>query len=72
MDTGLFCGIMTEAGNTIDQFAFDQMCLPTGWFHMTYNCDCGEVWEDEWECACNDKCPLCNKEVEPYKFEEVE
>lgn len=46
--------------------------LGTGWYHLYYNCECGEVWEDEWDCACNDRCPACNKEIEPYKVEEVE
>lgn len=72
MDTGLFAGVMTEAGSTIDQFAFDQMLPPTGWYHLYYNCECGEVWENEWDCACTDECPVCNKEIEPYKVEEVE
>lgn len=43
--------------------------MKTGWYHLYYNCSCGEVWEDEWDCACNDKCPVCNKEIEPYKVE---
>jgi hypothetical protein len=24
-------------------------------------------WSDTWSCMCNDKCPICNKEIEPYK-----
>lgn len=31
-----------------------------------YRCPCGEEWDDEWSCACNDRCPACNKEVTPY------
>lgn len=31
-----------------------------------YRCPCGEEWEDQWESTCNDKCPACNKEIEPY------
>jgi len=31
-----------------------------------YVCECGHEWEDEWDCACNDRCPACNKEIEPY------
>lgn len=31
-----------------------------------YLCECGHEWEDEWDCACNDRCPACNKEIEPY------
>lgn len=35
-----------------------------------YKCPCGEEWQDHWDCACNDKCPKCNKEIEPYESEE--
>lgn len=31
-----------------------------------YLCPCGEKWEDRWDSCCNDKCPSCNKEIEPY------
>jgi hypothetical protein len=33
---------------------------------------CGEEWDDEWSCMCNDECPVCHKEIEPYKSEEIE
>lgn len=29
-------------------------------------------WVDEWSCACNDKCPECNAEIEPYDFDELD
>jgi len=33
-----------------------------------YRCPyCQTEWEDEWDCACNDSCPHCNKEIEPYE-----
>jgi hypothetical protein len=32
----------------------------------------GTEWSDEWSCACNDKCPTCNKEIEPYESEEID
>lgn len=33
-----------------------------------YRCPlCGEEWEDEWDSMCNDRCPGCNAEIEPYK-----
>lgn len=35
-------------------------------FLNKYACPCGETWEDQWSCACNDRCPSCNKEIEPY------
>ncbi|WAR45989.1 hypothetical protein [Methylomonas rapida] len=28
---------------------------------------CQTEWEDVWDCACNDRCPDCNKEIEPYE-----
>src|SRR6266705_3598947 len=38
-----------------------------------YQCpDDGTEWTDRWSCACNDKCPTCNKEIEPYESEEID
>ena len=41
-------------------------------FDNHYTCVCGEEWTDVWHCACNDKCPSCNKEIEPHTSEEIE
>ncbi len=27
-------------------------------------------WSDTWCCACNDRCPVCDAEIEPYDYEE--
>ena len=35
-----------------------------------YEC-CGKKWDDIWDCMCNDKCPICNKEIEPYHSEPI-
>lgn len=54
----------------------------TQWFLNYYCCDHegteheveagdGTCWEDEWSCMCNDRCPVCNRETEPYKSEEI-
>jgi hypothetical protein len=41
-------------------------------FQNFYTCPHdGEEWEDTWSSACNDKCPSCNAEIEPYKSVEV-
>lgn len=40
-------------------------------FRMFYS-HCGTEWEDTWSCACNDRCPVCNREIEPYDFGEME
>ncbi len=31
-----------------------------------YLCPCGEEWEDTHDSCCNDRCPSCNREIEPY------
>jgi hypothetical protein len=36
-----------------------------------YLCHCGEEWEMEWSCACNDRCPSCDSEIEPYQSDEI-
>ena len=33
-----------------------------------YRCPyCQTEWEDVWDCGCNDRCPDCNKEIEPHE-----
>ncbi len=31
--------------------------------------DCNEHWNDVADSMCNDRCPVCNKEIEPYNSE---
>ena len=33
--------------------------------------DCDHLWQDEWDCTCDDKCPKCNKAYTPYKSIDV-
>lgn len=40
-------------------------------FRMFYECTCGETWEMEHECCCNDRCPKCDTEIEAYEVEDV-
>lgn len=40
-------------------------------FRMFYECTCGETWEMEHECCCNDRCPKCDTEIEAYTVEDV-
>lgn len=36
-------------------------------FLNKYHCGPCEVrWDDRWDCACNDRCPKCDAETEPY------
>ncbi len=42
------------------------------WFRKSYWCDECEVgWTDEWSCACNDRCPECDAEIEPFEAEDL-
>jgi len=37
-----------------------------------YHCEgCNIDWQTIWDCACNDKCPHCNTEHEPFKSDEL-
>lgn len=37
-----------------------------------YQCpDCNVLWEDIWTSMCNDRCPSCNKEIEPYASKDL-
>jgi len=40
-------------------------------FINKYRCPCGHEWEDQWDCKCNDRCPTCDKEIEPYESVEI-
>jgi hypothetical protein len=41
-------------------------------FRNHYRCpDDGTEWSDDWSCRCNDKCPKCGKEIEPYESEDI-
>lgn len=32
---------------------------------------CDTSWVMVWSCACDDRCPVCNAEIEPYESEEL-
>jgi len=41
-------------------------------FRNHYRCpNDGTEWTDEWSCQCNDRCPTCNAEIEPYESEDL-
>lgn len=46
----------------------EPLCTPA--YRNTYE-HCGITWDDEWSCACNDRCPVCNAEIEPSDSEEI-
>jgi|HubBroStandDraft_6_1064221.scaffolds.fasta_scaffold1072398_2 hypothetical protein len=42
------------------------------WILKYYQCSrCGTEWTDAWSCACNDRCPRCRAEIEPYDDEDL-
>ena len=46
------------SAHTIDLKIKD--CFENYFYH------CGNSWIDIWSCACNDECPVCEQEIEPY------
>jgi hypothetical protein len=32
---------------------------------------CGVRWAMVWSCMCNDHCPTCGAEIEPYRSDDV-
>lgn len=42
------------------------------WYRNFYRCpDDNTEWDNEDDCTCNDRCPECGKEIEPYKSEDI-
>lgn len=41
------------------------MAMKTLWTNH-YLCECGEHWQDQHDCCCNDRCSVCKKEIQPY------
>jgi len=45
----------------------DDFIIYTNYYHCPI---CDHNWE-EWDCMCNDRCPECNREIEPYTSKEI-
>lgn len=50
---------------------YDPAAEPSPWYRNHYKCPCGNEWQDEWECMCNDKCCVCGKEIEPHQSDDL-
>ena len=38
----------------------------------TYHCEaCNATWEDVHTCACDDKCPTCNRSISPERTDNL-
>jgi hypothetical protein len=42
------------------------------WYRKYYRCICGHEWQDEWDCFCDDRCPVCNESCSPYDHAEID
>lgn len=40
------------------------------YFERAFACPCGEEWVDVHDTDCNDKCPSCDREIEPRQTRE--
>lgn len=41
-------------------------------FLKFYRCPVdGTHWTDNWSAICNDRCPTCGIEIEPYRWEDL-
>lgn len=41
-------------------------------FRNYYYCPSDKtMWKGDWSCMCNDRCPTCGTEVEPYESEDI-
>ena len=49
---------LEERMNTMMEL--DENAYTNHYFH------CGVQWDDTWSCQCNDECPVCHGEIEPY------
>jgi len=45
---------------------------PEPMYRNFYRCSFDATeWQDEWTAICNDPCPLCGKETEPYETGDI-
>ena len=35
--------------------------------YVNFYLHCGKEWQDTWDSMCNDRCPVCDAEITPYK-----
>jgi transcription initiation factor IIE alpha subunit len=41
-------------------------------FRNYYQCPYDQTkWRDDWHCTCNDRCPVCDREIEAYFSEDI-
>ena len=67
---------MSVAPNDVVQAPVEMLCsaaMPPVWYLNHYRCPtCQLDWQDEWDCACNDRCPSCHQEIVAFKSDLIE
>lgn len=53
----------TKTDDCKHRFQDHPRCSPA--YRNTYECPCGNSWDDEWSCACDDECSECRATVLP-------
>lgn len=39
------------------------------WYQIHYvHLECNAAWVGQWSCACNDRCPVCDREIEAEDY----
>lgn len=41
-------------------------------YRNTYECPCGNAWEDHWDCGCDDECAACGATISPSESERLD
>lgn len=42
------------------------------WYRIQYaHHECDAFWIGEWSCACNDRCPVCDREIECEDYDNL-
>ncbi len=61
-----------DSGELADQQRqLEKFSPPVEMLFRNYYRHCGKEWDDEWDSTCNDRCPECNAEIEPYESEDI-
>lgn len=58
-----------DNGNRFSFDDLDRQYGPGNWMLALYQnhyAHCDQQWTDQWSCMCNDRCPVCNAEIEPF------
>ena len=57
----LFEDVVTQGATLFDALSAQINSVVNTYEH------CRQSWDDTWSCACNDRCPECNAEIEPAR-----